>query len=224
MSLTNRARALTDIVSHLVNTIIRDVIIVTVNDRNEIVEHGSIVVEGHRIEDIGPTAEMDRKYAAEKEIDASGMVAMPGIINGHIHLCVPPPRATYDDKDIMQYFLEIYSMANKYTEDVVYKLSLLAGLEALKSGTTFLNSHGHWTQALEEAEIRALKELGLKAMVCTGMQDIMHPWNISAEEQLRQATALAEKYGSDDRIRIALGPESIDEGEMATTRNFVEGI
>ncbi|NOJ26942.1 MAG: hypothetical protein DA330_02890 [Nitrososphaera sp.] len=93
------------------------------------------------------------------------MVAMPGLINSHMHLTVPAPRATYDDKGIMDYFFEIYAMANKYTEDVVYKLSLLSAIEALKSGTTFLNTHGHWKQSLEEAEIHTLKDLGIKAMV-----------------------------------------------------------
>ncbi|MFQ5870980.1 MAG: amidohydrolase family protein [Candidatus Geothermarchaeales archaeon] len=208
----------------MATTIVKNAVVLTMNQRNEIIENGSIVIEGTEIRDVGPISDIAKKYAAEKEIDASGMVAMPGLINGHNHLCVPPPRATYDDKDIMQYFLEIYAMANKFTEDVVYKLSLLSGLEALQSGTTYINSYGHLTQSLEEAEIRALEELGLRAMVCTWMQDIMHPLRMGREEQLEQAATLAERYSSRERIRFALGPTAIDEGEIATTREFLRGI
>lgn len=204
--------------------LIKNALIVTVNEGNEIIESGSIWIEDNQIKDIGSTADIVRKhYSADKEIDASGMVALPGLIDSHMHLTVPAPRATYDDKGIMDYFLEIYAMANKYTDDIVYRLSLLSALEALKSGTTFLNTHGHWKQSLEEAEIHALKDIGIKAMVCMGMQDVMHPWNLSAEEQLTQSVSLVEKYGSDEKIRIALGPEAIDY-TMATTKDFVKGI
>jgi len=205
--------------------IIRNVIIVTVNGRNEIIENGSIVVEGNRILDIGPSADIAKKYTVKKTINARGMVAMPGLVNGHIHLCVPPPRATYDDKDIMQYFTEIYPfVAGKFTEDAVYKISLLGALEALKSGITFLNSYGHLTQSLEKAEIKALEKLGLKAMVCTWMQDLMHPLNLSGEEQLKQAVSLAEEYAFNDKIKFALGPVAIDEGLMVSTGKFLDGI
>jgi 5-methylthioadenosine/S-adenosylhomocysteine deaminase len=203
--------------------LIRNAIIVTINEKNEIIEDGSILIEGSKIKDIGPTNDISTKYSADKEIDASGMVAMPGLINSHMHLTVPAPRATYDDKGIMDYFLEIYAMANKYTEEAVYKLSLLSALEALKSGTTFLNTHGHWKQSLQEEEIHAINDIGIKAMVCMGMQDIMHPWNLSAEEQVNQTVSLVEEYSFHDMIQIALGPETIDY-MMATTKEFVRGI
>ncbi len=69
----------------LLSILIKNAIIVTVNSRDEILQNGSIIIEGSRIKDIGSAEDIARKYSVNEEIDASGMVAMPGLINGHIH-------------------------------------------------------------------------------------------------------------------------------------------
>jgi cytosine/adenosine deaminase-related metal-dependent hydrolase len=48
---------------------------------HELVPNGSVVIEGHSISSVG----MDRSEAADRIIDASGKLVMPGFVNLHVH-------------------------------------------------------------------------------------------------------------------------------------------
>ena len=61
--------------SRCMRTVIRDAYIVTQNTRREIVK-GDILVEGGRIAQIGEVRD-----SADREIDASGDIIIPGLIN-----------------------------------------------------------------------------------------------------------------------------------------------
>jgi 5-methylthioadenosine/S-adenosylhomocysteine deaminase len=62
-------------------TLIGNVLIVTMNDHNDIVDRGAIVVDGNRITYCGP-AEWTR-WSFDRTIDAGRMIAMPGMVNAH---------------------------------------------------------------------------------------------------------------------------------------------
>ncbi len=49
-----------------------------------ILENGAVLIEGDRIVEVGTTKEL--KNSAEREIDASGHVVMPGFVDPHTHL------------------------------------------------------------------------------------------------------------------------------------------
>lgn len=57
--------------------------IITVNDDNEVIENGTVVVEGNRIVAIG--ADVDVPSDA-KVVDATGKTIMPGIVDVHAHV------------------------------------------------------------------------------------------------------------------------------------------
>ena len=51
----------------------------------------TVVVDGGRIEAIGPSAEVGREADADgKAIDCSGKFIMPGMIDAHVHLSFCP--------------------------------------------------------------------------------------------------------------------------------------
>ncbi len=57
----------------------------------------SVLVDGDRIEAVGPRAELQRRAAAGgpvEEVDASGQTVMPGLIDGHVHLNFNYPRSS----------------------------------------------------------------------------------------------------------------------------------
>lgn len=47
----------------------------------------SVVLDGQCIQWIGPAEAVDRSQTYDREIDASGKYVMPGLIDGHIHVC-----------------------------------------------------------------------------------------------------------------------------------------
>ena len=73
-------------------TAIRDAWIVT-QDQNRTILKGDIVVDGDRIVSVGKKYNGD----ADREIDASGDIVMPGMINTHTHVAMAPLKGICDD-------------------------------------------------------------------------------------------------------------------------------
>ena len=57
----------------------------TMDPKRRVLEDGAIAVEKGHILDVGPSREMVAKYSADRVIDASRMIAMPGLFDGHSH-------------------------------------------------------------------------------------------------------------------------------------------
>jgi 5-methylthioadenosine/S-adenosylhomocysteine deaminase len=62
-------------------TLIKNASIMTVDPRLGDIAEGDILVEGERLAAVGGTLQAD----GAKVIDARGMIAMPGLVNAHIH-------------------------------------------------------------------------------------------------------------------------------------------
>jgi len=67
------------------STLIQNAKILTNNDKLEIYESSDILIEGSKIKRIASVIPLSDVNGNVNRIDASGMLAMPGLINGHIH-------------------------------------------------------------------------------------------------------------------------------------------
>jgi imidazolonepropionase len=56
-------------------------------------EDAAIYVEGGRIADVGPSADLRRRYDGAEELDARGRVVMPGLVDAHTHVAWAGDRA-----------------------------------------------------------------------------------------------------------------------------------
>ena len=65
-------------------TLIRNALIVTMNENDDIVEKGTIAIDGNRITYVGP-AEWTPAGPFDRTIEADRLIAMPGMINAHCH-------------------------------------------------------------------------------------------------------------------------------------------
>ena len=73
------------------------------------------------------------------EIDGRGMIAMPGLINGHIHLWQTALRGVAADWTLDQYFgVLIGQVVRLYTPEDVYIGNLVGALDQINSGVTTL--------------------------------------------------------------------------------------
>ncbi|MBR4866321.1 MAG: amidohydrolase family protein, partial [Clostridia bacterium] len=52
-----------------------------------VAEHRSIAVSGGKIIEIGLADQLKNKYTAQKTLNGKGKLAMPGLVDGHIHVC-----------------------------------------------------------------------------------------------------------------------------------------
>src|SRR3984885_14228972 len=125
-----------------------------------VIERGSIVVRAGKIASVAPGAPA---AASGKTIDAKGMTAMPGFIDGHRHINTGP-----NEKEQMQALLEAgYTTVlsgggpaggNITLRDHIDK-GVINGPRIIPSGTLRLASN---TPDAARAEIRKMAGLGVK--------------------------------------------------------------
>ena len=125
-----------------------------------VIERGSIVVRGGKIASVAPGAP---SAAAGRTIDAGGMTAMPGFIDGHRHINTGP-----NEKAQMQALLEAgYTTVlsgggpaegNITLRDHIEK-GVINGPRIIPSGALRLNNN---TPEAARAEVRRMAGLGIK--------------------------------------------------------------
>ena len=114
--------------------------IITMNPAREIIDDGALAVSGDRIEAVGKTAELRRRYPDAAEIDLTGHIVMPGLIDTHVHLAQTMLRGLSEGKRLADFsnwlFDRIFPLQGSYTPDDARASARLGVLEMLKSGTT----------------------------------------------------------------------------------------
>ena len=66
--------------------LIENAMLVTMNEKREILPQASIVIQDEQIAAIGKKQEMRQVYPQAEKYDAAGMVTLPGLINCHTHI------------------------------------------------------------------------------------------------------------------------------------------
>jgi 5-methylthioadenosine/S-adenosylhomocysteine deaminase len=109
----------------------------------------------------------------EQLFDAAGCLLMPGLVNAHTHLYQVLLRAVWEDLPLLRWLKRIYGAALVLRPDHFYAGTLLACVEAIRSGVTTVCEHNflnpHPDCALET--IRALRESGLRAVFARTIMD-----------------------------------------------------
>lgn len=193
--------------------LIRHGTIVTM-DQGRIVPDGAILVEGSRIADIGPAAELARRQDVEREIDATGKIVLPGLIDAHSHTCQQFLRGVLASVGRQEhvrfpvwknYLVPFESLLEP--EDV-YLSGLAACTNMIKVGTTCFSEHG----ARYPRELaRAMHEVGIRGLLAESTMDVSDPdvppnMVLSTEEALARNVALVQEWSgtSDGLIRGCL--------------------
>ncbi len=184
-------------------------LLVTGNDRGEILRDTSIFVEGNRITGIMPTP----KEPFGDAVDARSMVAIPGFVQTHVHLCQTLFRGMADDLELLDWLrLRIFPYEAAHSAGSMYASAMVGIVELLRSGTTTILDMGSIHH--EEEVIRAVGETGLRAFVGKAMMDLNDAFPGLKEptaEALRSTRALADawhnSYGG--RVKYAVAPRFV---------------
>ena len=101
-------------------------------------------------------------------IDACGSLLMPGLVNAHTHLYQVLLRAVWEDLALMPWLKRIYGCARVLRPEHFYAGSLLACVEAIRSGVTTVCEHNFLNPSPECAfeTLRAMRESGLAFGLC----------------------------------------------------------
>ena len=164
------------------------------------VKQASIAIEGTKIMTIGDVPD---GWQADRIIDCTDMLAIPGLINAHTHAAMTLFRSYADDMLLMDWLKsKIWPAEANLTDEDVYWGTLLAIAEMLRSGTTaFADMYFFMSEAA-----RAVEESGIRAVLSRGMAGVAP----SAEQALKESEDFYKKWhnGADGRITVMLGPHA----------------
>jgi len=157
----------------LVNLLIKNGVLVTMDKQRRILEGHSVAIENDRIVEIGKTEDMERRHKTAEVLDASGRIVMPGIICSHSHLygmllrgaslkIVPP-------SDFTQILQRVWWRVDEaMTLEDAYASALVACVEFAKSGvTTFADTYSgpNSISGVLDHIARAVNEVGIRGYV-----------------------------------------------------------
>ena len=174
---------------------------------------GDLLIEGDRIVEIGPGL----SAADAEEIDASGMIVMPGFVDTHRHIWEGILRNIGTDVPLegrTSYISHVlHKLAPALRPEDAYVGDLLSAVGALDAGiTTLLDwSHIQGSPAHTDAVVQALSDSGMRAVFAYGF-----PWWGKLEERQPSwfVRAATEHFSSSDQLLTlslaAPGPEFTD--------------
>jgi cytosine/adenosine deaminase-related metal-dependent hydrolase len=145
--------------------VIRNAYVMTMEPQLGDLPRGDILVRNGTIAVVG----RDLPAANAEVIDARNMIALPGFVETHFHLWNSFLRGVVGDGD-MDYFPVMTRIGSSITPEIAYASVRLAIAEALDSGITTIHdwSHNLSTPAHADAEIRALRESGIRCRFSYG--------------------------------------------------------
>ena len=134
---------------------------------------GALAIDGPELLAVGPTAEVRRHFRGRNEMDLSGFLVLPGLINTHTHAAMSCFRGLADDLPLLRWLHDVIFPAEAagVNPEMVYRGTLLSCVEMLKNGiTTFCDGY-----FFEEAAVQAARDCGMRAILGQGVLDFPTP-------------------------------------------------
>lgn len=143
----------------------------------------------------------DMEY--DEEIDATGKVVMPGLINCHTHLGMSIFRATNDNLTLDSWLNDkIWPIENNMTDEDIYYTTMLSLIEMIKTGTTCFNDmYFGW-----KGSIPAIIESGIRGVYGRCLMGNMDKDSLDRVSDFKE---MYEKYKDNDMISFSIAPHAL---------------
>ena len=193
--------------------VFRDATVLTM-DSFGIIEHGDVLVIGEEISAVGPKLAVPEGTI---EIDASGGILMPGMIDTHRHMWQTALRGYGGDWALSQYFVFYYlTWGHVFRPEDIYAGNLLSALESVDTGvTTTLDwSHALRTPEYGDAALKAFEEIPGRFVLGYGNY-LGAPWEWTAAPEFQ---SWVKKFPTSDMLGLQIAfdvPDSEDFPEKA---------
>jgi len=206
-----------------VDILINHGIVVTMDSERRIVDDGSVAIEKDKIVDIGPTGELQNQYSAGEVIDATQMLVLPGLINGHTHAGFSLGRGVGDDLSLLEAHDKVYApltFSSAVSPEDIYLGTLLSCVEYIRTGSTCIVDQ--YAQPQEVA--RAVETAGIRGVLSPMMIDSWPgeekpSFLQDRKEVIDDAVDLIKNWNgeAEGRIRCWFGPMH----EMSATKEML---
>lgn len=202
-------------------TLIKNAAVVTMDPTLGEFERADILIDDGTIIQVAPGIEADAEV-----IDASTMIAMPGMVDTHRHTWQTALRGILADGNIPDYLRGIrLQMAPRYRAQDMYVGNYLGALDALNSGVTSIVDYCHniLDPDCAHGAVNGLLDAGIRGLYGHGMTPVTeNTWSeskggssaggdpASFETRARLAREIREQYFSDSGVlRFGMAPQEL---------------
>ena len=113
---------------------IKNALVLTMNDKEEVYSEGSVLIVDDKISQVG---HFELKEDVDEVIDCKGKIVMPGLVNTHVHTSQQLGRGLGDDVNLLTWLHDrIWPYESNMTEEDSYVSTLACCLEQIKCGCT----------------------------------------------------------------------------------------
>ncbi len=198
--------------------VFRNATVLTMDDAHQVLSGADVLISGDRIGAVGPGLAVPEGTA---EIDATGGIVMPGMIDTHRHMWQTAMRGYGADWTLTQYFVWNYLQWGKsFRPQDIHAGNLLSAIEAIDAGvtTTVDWSHNLQTTGHAEAAVDALRAVPGRFVLAYGNIQ-QAPWEWSATPEFRDFVGRYFSGGGSDMLGFQMAfdvpPASPDFPEQA---------
>lgn len=143
------------------------------------------------------------------DIDLSGHILMPGLVNGHTHSAMTLMRGYSDDKDLHSWLQDVQSLEAHMTWEAVAAGLRLALVEMIRTGTTAFADMYLWDrkllQLVADSGMRVLAGLATFDWEIVGFSAAT---DLSGTQTMDLTDELISEFAGDEQIRIAYAPHA----------------
>src|SRR6478736_2625484 len=164
--------------------VLRGGTVLTMDDSHTVHETGDVLLVGDRIEAVGDRLDVPE---GTREIDASGGIVMPGMIDTHRHMWQTAMRAYGADWTLTQYFVWYYLEHGKtFRPQDIHAGNVLSAWESLEAGVTTTVDWSHGLQTVDHADaaVDALQAVPGRFVLAYGNIQA-GPWEWTADPAVR---------------------------------------
>ncbi|WP_084217501.1 8-oxoguanine deaminase [Xenophilus azovorans] len=148
--------------------------VATFDDARRELRGASVLVHGHRIEAIGPAAELPQR--ADEVIDARGHLVLPGLVNTHHHMYQSLTRAlpATQDAELFGWLRGLYPVWAGLTPEMVRVSTQVAMAELLLAGCTTSSDHLYiYPNGVRlDDSIEAAQQIGMRFVATRGAMSL----------------------------------------------------
>lgn len=186
--------------------------IITVNQNDEIFDDYAIIINGNLISNILPISKVDLTRTDLELYDYRHLIATPGFVQTHIHLCQTLFRGLAEDMFLLDWLQKrIFPYENAHNYKSLKASANMGIIELLKTGTTTILDMG--TLNYQESVLDCMIESGIRGYTGKCLIDensLYYPFKESKEDNLLKIEELIKEYhNKNGRVKYAVSPRFV---------------